>query len=329
MDFNKSFKQKLGLINIENFEEAALSLFRHQSRHNLIYNSYLSLLKIDSGAIDSIEKIPFLPIEFFKTSVIKSGAWEEHLIFESSGTTGHIPSRNYVRDPEFYQKTAISIFESIYGPIEEFTILALLPSYLERANASLVFMVEAFIKRSGSSLSGFFLDDTDLLAENLQKASKSNSKVLLIGVTFALLDFSELYKMNLKNVIVMETGGMKGRREELLRSEVHQILQDRFGVPAVHSEFGMTELTSQAYALREGEFMGPPWMKILIRDVNDPFSFIGPGKTGGINIIDLSNVDTCAFIETQDMGLNDELGYFEVLGRLDQASIRGCNLLVS
>lgn len=328
MDFIKSFKQKLGLINPENFEEAALSLFRHQSRHNLIYQSYLSHLKIEPDAINALEKIPFLPIEFFKTSVIKTGSWEHQLIFESSGTTGQTPSRSYVRDPEFYQKTAITIFESFYGPIEECTILALLPSYLERNNASLVFMVEAFIRKSKSAFSGFFLNDTDQLAENLQKARQSPSKILVIGVTFALLDFAEQYEIALKDVIVMETGGMKGRREELLRPEVHQVLKDRFGVSNVHSEYGMTELTSQAYALKDGKFAGPPWMKIMIRDVNDPFNIIAPGKTGGINIIDLANVDTCAFIETQDLGLMDESGFFEVLGRFDQADIRGCNLMV-
>ncbi|MDJ1479656.1 acyl transferase [Cytophagaceae bacterium YF14B1] len=325
--FILSFKKSL--FESFRFEEKALELFRFQASANQIYRKYLEFLKIDPAKISSVNEIPFLPIEFFKAHTITSVQSQPAALFESSGTTGQIRSRHYVYDTSFYEKVAQYIFEQIYGSLAEFHVLALLPSYLERTGSSLVYMVEHFIRESHSSESGFFLHDQSELVSKIDTLVQQNKKVLLIGVTFALLDLAEHYGgRDWSRVIVMETGGMKGRREELLREEVHEILKQAFLLPKVHSEYGMTELLSQAYSFGNGVFQMPPTMRILIRDVNDPFSINANQRSGGINIIDLANVDSCAFIETKDIGIVHPDNTFQVLGRFDNSDIRGCNLLV-
>ncbi|MDJ1467848.1 acyl transferase [Cytophagaceae bacterium DM2B3-1] len=325
--FILSFKKSL--FESFHFEENALELFRFQASANQIYRKYLEFLKIDPAKISSLNEIPFLPIEFFKSHTITSVQNQPAALFESSGTTGQTRSRHYVYDTSFYEKVAQHIFEQLYGSLAEFHVLALLPSYLERTGSSLVYMVEHFIRESHSSESGFFLHDQSELVSKIDTLVQQNKKVLLIGVTFALLDLAEHYGgRDWSQVIVMETGGMKGRREELLREEVHEILKQAFLLPKVHSEYGMTELLSQAYSFGNGVFQMPPTMRILIRDVNDPFSINTNQRSGGINIIDLANVDSCAFIETKDIGIVHPDNTFQVLGRFDNSDIRGCNLLV-
>lgn len=328
MNFSNSFKSSLKNTNTSNFEEKALELFKYQSKHNQIYQKYIHNLNVARKKVNSINKIPFLPISFFKSHTIKTKSWNEEQIFESSGTTENTTSKHFVISVNSYLDNAKVIFEQKYGDVESYHILALLPSYLERNNSSLVFMVDHFIKLSNSSISGFYLDNLDALEQALIKAYNSNRKVLLIGVSFGLLDFMDNYKFNMPELSVMETGGMKGRRKELIRSELHTILKEGFGVTTIHSEYGMTELLSQAYSKGNGIFEPPKTMKILIRDINDPFSYQPHGRNGGINVIDLANVDSCAFVETQDLGkmLHDDT--FEVLGRFDNTDIRGCNLLV-
>ncbi len=325
--FIPSFKKSL--FNSESFEEKALRLFRFQASANQIYRKYLEYLRIDSSKISSVSEIPFLPIEFFKLHTVSCVTEPPEVLFESSGTTGQIRSRHYVYDTAFYQSVAQRIFEKQYGPLSEFHILALLPSYLERTGSSLVYMVEHFIRQSSSTESGFYLHNQEQLVEKIEILSRQNKKVLLIGVTFALLDLAEQYGgRDWSQVIVMETGGMKGRREELLREEVHEILMQAFNLSAVHSEYGMTELLSQAYSTGEGIFQMPDTLRILIRDINDPFSIYSHQRNGGINVIDLANVDSCAFIETKDIGAVLPENQFRVLGRFDNSDIRGCNLLV-
>ena len=285
-----------------------------------------------------MENIPFLPIEFFKQHRVVTGNPGHSIVFESSGTTGQTPSRHFVSDPDLYQQVSETAFNQYYGSPADYHILALLPSYLERKNASLVYMVQHFISLGNSPFSGFFLHHTEVLAHTLKRLSEfdrvARRKVLLIGVTFALLDLAESghdwsFLRNIPELIVMETGGMKGRREELLREEVHQILTHAFRVEKIHSEYGMTELLSQAYSTGEGIFRQPPTMRILLRDVNDPFSIGSHRRSGGINIVDLANIDSCSFIETKDMGsLTETEGEFRVLGRFDNSDIRGCNLMV-
>lgn len=326
MESIKSFKAQLFSINDLNFEENALQLFKYQATQNKIYAAYILALGIVPEEINDISKIPFLPISFFKNHPIKTGEWEEEMIFESSGTTGESTSKMYVEDLAFYQKVAVYIFQEMYGNLSNFNVLALLPSYLERKNASLVYMADDFIKKSGDS--GFYLDDMPALIKKLTKQKEPNLRTLLIGVSFALLDLAEAHQSDLDNTVIMETGGMKGRRKELTRHELHKILQDSFGLKTIHSEYGMTELTSQAYSKGKGLFHSPPWMQISVRDINDPFSKVKKGKSGGINIIDLANITTCAFIETKDLGRLHENNGFEVLGRFDNSDVRGCNLMM-
>ena len=346
-------KQKVLQLIPDNFDALALEIFRYQAEHNLVYKKYLQCLHIQVDTIDKIEKIPFLPIEFFKTQTVISGNDKTKVTFESSGTTGQNTSQHHVQDPEFYLQIAEQIFERFYGKLTDFQIFALLPSYLERTNSSLVYMVEHFIKKSGNPNSGFYLDDYEALAKALAggrrqemedgKNRTSNvehqaSNILLIGVTFGLLDFAESkidlsFLQNVYNLIVMETGGMKGRRKELLREEVHEILTETFNVKSIHSEYGMTELLSQGYSKGEGVFELPVSMKIMLRDVNDPFHYITNSRSGGINVIDLANVDSCCFIETKDLGSWVEssegtTARFRILGRFDNSDIRGCNLMV-
>ncbi|MBB6003403.1 acyl transferase [Arcicella rosea] len=322
-------------VNSANFDALALDIFRFQAQNNITYAKYLKNLQVDVSILQSIQDIPFLPIEFFKTQTILTGDIEPKVIFESSGTTGQNTSRHLVADPDFYLQIAEQIFEKFYGKLSDFTILALLPSYLERNNSSLVYMVEHFIQQSKSSDSGFYLNNYQELGATMQRISTENpdKKILLIGVTFGLLDFAEagldlFFLQDFNNLIVMETGGMKGRRKELLREEVHEILTKAFAVDKIHSEYGMTELLSQGYSFGDGIFDLPASMKILLRDVNDPFNVENQHR-GGINVIDLANVDSCSFIETKDLGSfatgNQQ---FRVLGRFDNSDIRGCNLMI-
>jgi len=328
MRFFKSFTKDIFSLNPSDFEMRALQLFRYQAVHNSIYHQYIDHLKINPGKVNSIADIPFLPIGFFKTHEVKSGSWQAQKVFESSGTTGEENSKHFVYSLDHYHQVCLRNFEFFFGAVNNYHVFALLPSYLERNNASLVFMMQHFIEKSGSELSGFYLHDFETLHHNLKQARLNQRKVLLLGVTFALLDFAEAYPEDWHDVIVMDTGGMKGRRKEMVREEVHEILKKQWNLPAVHSEYGMTELMSQAYATADGNLRTPPWMKILTRDLNDPFD-LSRRYTGGVNIIDLANVHSCAFIETADIGrLKEADDTFEVLGRTDNSDIRGCNLMV-
>lgn len=308
---------------------AALDLFRYQYRHNALYRAYTDALHIRPGNVNDLTDIPFLPIQFFKTHPVVTGEFEPELVFESSGTTQTVNSRHLVKDAALYERSFITAFEQFYGPVTDYVVVGLLPSYLERQHSSLVVMVQEMIRRSGRTGSGFYLYEHEKLYTQLQEMEARQQKVLLIGVTFGLLDFAEKYSLSLQHTIVMETGGMKGRREEWTRGQVHAFLQERLGVSAVHAEYGMTELLSQAYSYGKGIFNTPPWMKVLLRDENDPFQlFTGPAS-GVINVVDLANVYSCAFIATEDIGKLHPDGSFEVLGRLDNSALRGCSLMVS
>lgn len=309
------------------FDALALDVFRFQAAHNAVYARYLSLLKVDFQKVDSIGSIPFLPIQFFKNHVVKTGTWIPETTFSSSGTTGDATSRLPVRDVDFYLENAMSGFRHFYGDPAEYCILALLPSYLERLGSSLVCMAEHFIRQSNYPQSGFFLKNTDELLQII--AAGRPPKVLLLGVSFALLDLAERHAPGLHDVVVMETGGMKGRRRELTRPELHGILKKAFKVSVIHSEYGMTELFSQAYSKGEGRFFPAPSMRVFSREITDPLTRQQPGKTGVLDIIDLANFDTCSFIATGDLGRVFPDGSFEVLGRLDNSDIRGCNLMMS
>ena len=311
------------------FVQAALQTFGYQYHHNQVYQRFCTLLGRTPDKVCQLTDIPFLPIEFFKSEAVYCGNERPATVFTSSGTTGSQTSRHYVKDLAVYQQSFRQGFADFYGNIEEYTVLALLPSYLERTGSSLITMVADLIERSGSADSGFYLNEYDLLAEKLTALDRSGRKVLLIGVSFALLDLVETHRFQLKNTIVMETGGMKGRRKELIREELHAILCEGFGVEHIHSEYGMTELLSQAYSAGSGLYESVRWLKVLIRDTNDALSYQRPLKTGGINLIDLANIHSCSFIATQDLGRLHPDGRFEVLGRFDNADIRGCNLLIS
>ena len=332
---NREWHDKIFTVTEKSFPQLALDIFRFQYENNRVYNSYVNALGKAPSTVDEIERIPFLPISFFKTDEIKTGKFNAEVIFESSGTTQTVNSRHHVRDISIYTQSFATNFEEMYGDLREWCILGLLPSYLEKGNSSLVFMVDAFIKQSEHPKSGFYLYDLEKLKETLISLEKSNQKTLLIGVTYALLDFAEKfpsnsYRESLKNTIIMETGGMKGRREELTRMEVHERLKKAFGKTGIHSEYGMTELLSQAYAKKEGKFQCPPWMKVLIRDDEDPLSVRSSESgvaSGAINIIDLANVYSCSFIATDDVGKLYPDESFEVLGRMDGTDLRGCSLL--
>lgn len=310
------------------FEELALAIFREQAEHCEVYRKFVRNLGVKSSEIKFVNEIPFLPIEFFKSQDIITGTGEAELAFTSSGTTGKLQSRHLVLDADVYVQSFRKAFEIFYGDITKYTVLALLPSYLERDGSSLIYMVDDLIRSGGNKQSGYFLYDHEKLLEKLQELMRAKNPAILIGVTYALLEFAESHSIDFPQLIVMETGGMKGKRREMVRSELHEILCMGFGVPLIHSEYGMTELLSQAYSKGAGIFHCPPWMKVLIRDTNDPLEILGPGQTGGINIIDLANVNSCSFIATQDLGKASKDGTFEVLGRFDYSDIRGCNLLV-
>ncbi|MGX7667556.1 LuxE/PaaK family acyltransferase [Flavobacterium pedocola] len=310
------------------FEKLTLKVFRYQYDNNTVYRNFCELLKKDKTNVKSLTEIPFLPIQFFKSHDVLSTAEPVQITFTSSGTTGMATSRHLVTDLDFYNESFRLAFSQFYGNIEDYVVLALLPSYLEREGSSLIYMVEDLIERSNQPDSGFYLHNYDELIQKLTELDSSGQNVLLIGVTYALLDLIELQNFQLKNTIIMETGGMKGKRREIIREELHEILCKGFGVSEIHSEYGMTELLSQAYSLGEGIFECPPWMEILIRDTEDALSYVAEGKTGGINVIDLANVNSCSFIATQDLGKKYPNHSFEVLGRFDHSDIRGCNLMV-
>ena len=329
--FVTTMSLKAEVFNIrssQEFKKTALAVFKHQFEHNRIYRSFCDLLYIHPSDLHSVEQIPFLPIQFFKTHTILAKAEDSQVIFSSSGTTGSITSKHHVADLAIYEKSFRKGFDNFYGNIEEYTVLALLPSYLEREGSSLIYMVDDLIKRSKKPNSGFYLNNFEELYTILTKLDAQGEKVLLIGVSFALLGLVEKYTFNLKNTIVMETGGMKGRRKELIRSELHALLSKGFGIDHIHSEYGMTELLSQAYSKGNGIFECPPWMQILTRDTEDPLTVFPHEKTGGINVIDLANINSCSFIATQDLGKTYADGTFEILGRFDNSDIRGCNLMV-
>lgn len=312
----------------EDFSKVALQVFKHQFKNNRVYRSFCDLLYKHPSDIKTIEDIPFLPIQFFKIRKVISSLDKVDEIFTSSGTTGSITSKHFVTDIGLYQESYLKGFAHFYGNIEEYVVLALLPNYLERKGSSLVFMVDDLIQKTKNEESGFYLNNLDELAQKLITLDKRGQKILLIGVSFALLDLIEKYQFQLKNTIVMETGGMKGRRKELIRAELHQILSNGFGVSQIHSEYGMTELLSQGYSKGNGIFETPPWMKILTRDTEDALTIQKTGKTGGINVIDLANYNSCSFIATQDLGKVHKNNTFEIIGRFDNSDIRGCNLMV-
>lgn len=315
-------------LNPEGFELLALEIFKLQARHNLVYKQYLHHLSFDPLQVARVEDIPFLPIAFFKGHEVKTGNWQAEAVFESSGTGSGIRSMHAVPDVNFYLKVCRQIFENRYGLLQDYIVLALLPSYLERQHSSLVVMAQHFIEESGHQLSGFYLYEYEKLIATVEAAQRSGKKVLLLGVSFALLDLAERGPFKWPELVVMETGGMKGRRQELIRSELHRLLCQGFGVSRIHSEYGMTELLSQAYAAKNGQFIAPPWMRVYIREINDPFEQMAPGRTGGINVVDLANFHSCAFIEASDLGIRHQDGTFEVLGRFDHAEARGCNLML-
>lgn len=315
-------------IDSENFEDLALQIFQYQSINNKVYAEYISFLKVNPNSIHRIDQIPFLPIQFFKNRKIVSSNKNIEQIFLSSGTTGSIQSKHYVTDLNTYHQSFTQGFEYFYGNTENYIFLALLPNYLERNGSSLVYMVDNLIKKSNSLKSGFYLDDFENLSNKLIELDQNNKKVILMGVSFALLDLIEYKKFQLKNAIIMETGGMKGRRKEMIREELHQTLCNGFGVSEIHSEYGMTELLSQAYSFGKGIFKTPPWMRVLIRDSEDALTILSNKRTGGLNIIDLANFNSCSFIGTQDLGKTHNDGTFEILGRFDNSDLRGCNLMI-
>lgn len=330
-----SVRSIFSIKNIDDFKKRALETFNYQAINNPLYKQYLDFLKINVATITEINKIPFLPISFFKTHPILSNEANtpSTQVFTSSGTTGAEQSKHYVTDLSIYKESYETAFRIFYGDVSNYCILALLPSYLERDGSSLIYMAEDLIKKSNHAQSGFYLHEYDALIEKLQTLEKAKQKTILLGVTYALLDVIEQLnatnkKLVLEHTIVMETGGMKGKRKEMIREELHALLCEGFSVKTIHSEYGMTELLSQAYSKGNGIFYCPPWMQVLVRDTNDPFTFLHPYKTGGINIIDLANINSCAFIATQDLGKVIDNNAFEIVGRFDNSDIRGCNLLI-
>jgi len=314
--------------NTSDFENIALKVFKHQYTNNVVYQRFCNLLGISKNSIAHCKDIPYLPIEFFKHEKIISAKTPISKIFISSGTTSDITSKHYVSNLDIYEKSFRLGFRYFYGDIKEYIVLALLPSYLEREGSSLVYMAEKLIQDSSHAESGFYLYDIKSLISTLKKCVSQNKKVLLIGVSFALLDLAEQYAIELnEHIIVMETGGMKGRRKEMIRQELHQTLTNGLGVSKIHSEYGMTELLSQAYSTGKGTFKCPPWMNVSIRNPEDPLTLLDTYKTGGINVIDLANINSCSFIATQDLGKKHANGDFEILGRFDHSDIRGCNLM--
>lgn len=326
-----NLQEKIFKIKTEaEFNLFVLEIFRYQYKKNSVYRKFAQYFCKDPAAVESYLFIPFLPIEFFKTEKIISGNAPHQTVFRSSGTSGAGESFHYMTDLSVYENSAVKAFETNYGSLSDYSILAMLPSYTENKHSSLVWMTNLFISKSNfKNDCGFFIDKSITLCEKLKELVKiPQRKVLLLGVSYALLDFAEKIKFPLKNIIVMETGGMKGKGKEMVREELHKVLCDKLGVAEIHSEYGMTEMLSQAYSKGKGIFTCPHWMKVIVREMNDPLSWAAEGKTGGINVIDLANINSCSFIATQDLGKLHENGSFEVLGRFDNSDVRGCNLMI-
>lgn len=317
-----------GINNETEFRDLAIETFRYQADNIPVYKDFLSHLKINPREITELHKIPFLPVELFKSHEIIAGNKKAEIVFESSSTTGALPGRHFVAHTNLYEQSFLNGFKIFYGEPSEFCILALLPSYLERTGSSLIYMARELISRSGHPDSGFYLYEHEKLITVLRKLVKNNQKSILLGVSYALVDLAEQYQEDFGGVIFMETGGMKGRRKEMVRDDLHTFLKKSFHVSSIHSEYGMTELLSQAYSKGEGIFRTPPWMKVLVRDSYDPFQILPSGQTGSLNIIDLANLYSCSFIATSDMGRTHQDGSFEVLGRIDNSDVRGCNLMI-
>ena len=319
-------KEIFDIKNDAGFEMLALSIFDYQMESNSIYAPYAALI-LKGKAPNNIFEIPFLPISFFKTEQIICQGRAVEEVFLSSGTTGD-QSKHLVSDISLYRESYLKAFELFYGDITQYCILSLLPNYREREGSSLIYMVDDLISKSKHEQSGFYLNDYESLSKRLQKLEKEGQKTILFGVSYALLDLAEQFPQKLEHTLIIETGGTKGKRKEMLKEELHQNLKAAFSLEVIHSEYGMSELLSQSYSNGEGIFKSPPWKKVLIRDANDPLSIIGDNKTGGINIIDLANIYSCPFIATQDLGKTFENGTFTVLGRFDNSDLRGCNLLL-
>ncbi|HSZ24134.1 MAG TPA: hypothetical protein VK766_00345 [Cytophagaceae bacterium] len=327
MEFRQHFIDELFKINKSNFNKKALALFNYQYTYNAIYKHYVDSLKKNPSSVQSIIDIPYLPVTFFKSEKIITGNFEPAKCFYSSGTTEKSTrSKHYLVDTDLYKKTFSTFFTNQYGPISDYIILALLPSYQENKDSSLLYMVDWLIQETGNVFSSFVSTDFPAFFATLEQCRKQPKKILLIGVSYALLELAEQHHPNLSDCIVMETGGMKGRRAEMIKAEIHEYLKKSFTIENIHSEYGMTELLSQAYSKENGIFQCPSWMKILVRQVNDPFDLRESGR-GAVNIIDLANIDSCAFIEIQDLGNLFPDGSFEILGRMDNTEVRGCNLL--
>lgn len=324
----KDLITRIARVEEASFESTALAVFRYQAEHNPLYAEFIQLLGVHPENVTRLENIPFLPIRLFKMHDIQTSIWSPEIIFSSSGTTGQVTSRHFVRSLAWYLDCTRQGFEYFYGPVENYCILALLPSYLERSGSSLVTMADYFIRHSRYERSGFFLYDHEALLEQLAWCRQHKVPTLLLGVSFALLDLAEAHPTPLGATIIMETGGMKGRREELTRDVLHEKLKSAFGAAQIHSEYGMTELLSQAYSKGDGLFRPSPTLRVLIRETSDPLSIERPGRPGAINLIDLANLDTLSFIATDDLGRGYADHSFEVLGRLDYSEVRGCNLMV-
>jgi hypothetical protein len=311
------------------FNHIAIELFHFQYNNNAIYRRYCELLHTDITKISHFRQIPFLPVGFFRSFQLKSTEADAQIVFNSSGTTRDSPSQHHVTDLSVYERSFRGSFNQFYGNVTDYCILALLPSYLERSGSSLIYMTEKLIEAGGNTDSGFYLNNFEQLHQKLNLMKRTKQKTILLGVSYALLDFAKEYPVDFPELIVMETGGMKGRRKEMIREDLHSLLCEGFGVKQIHSEYGMTELLSQAYSTGHGIYTPPPWMKVLIRDTYDPLCLVGDNITGGINIVDLANIYSCSFIAVQDLGKTKPDGTFEVLGRFDQSQMRGCNLMVS
>jgi hypothetical protein len=315
-------------LSASEFAARAIEIFRFQYAHNPLYREFSGALGVEPGSVERVEDIPFLPVGFYKTHDVRTGEFVPEAVFESSGTTGVVTSRHSVKDLGLYRTSCMAGFQRFYGPVSGWCVIGLLPAYLERSHSSLVFMVNELIGASGHPDSGFYLYEHEAMAKVLRRLEASAQPTLLIGVTFALLDFAEQYPFKLRHTVVMETGGMKGRRKEITREELHAVLQQQLGVQAVHGEYGMTELLSQAYAAGRGAFRCPEWMKVLVRDEDDPLAVHSRGE-GLINVIDLANVWSCAFLATDDIGTVSPDGGFTIAGRVDHSDMRGCSLLVA
>jgi len=325
-----SFQKRIFNITSETeFNNLSLEVFNYQYINNRVYNEFVKYLGKDPLKIINLYNIPFLPVEFFRNHKIITGEASFEMVFESSGTTGVFPSKHYVKDLKLYERSFLSSFRFFYGEPQKYLFIVLLPSYTERESSSLVYMADKLIKMSGHPQSGFYRYNSNAMLSAVEKARKEKLRILLLGVSFALLDLAEDQSPDLSGVFIMETGGMKGRRKELTREQLHTILKEKFNVSEIHSEYGMTELLSQAYSKNEGIFYCPPWMKIIIRDPLDPLTLYNqPFLTGGINIIDLANINSCSFLATGDLGNIHKDGGFEVIGRFDNSDIRGCNLMI-